>query len=747
MSANARYAPLVPPLPPVPPAPWQRASNAVLLASIALCLSRAMMMEIAREPFVLIPGEAMPTGGAGSVVTVVLDMLCFLPALFVGLRAMVDQGFRLRWAYSAGLLLCLGLWALASVFWSADRFVAACSAGKLVSGAAMLWALVQLVRDWRSFRIVTASAVGLLAVLVTHCVIYRYYDTAQMHESWEKNRTEILSQKGWAPDSFQAKQFEKKVLSGELMGFYASPNTLAGLTVLLAMVAAGGLLQKMRDRREWQTWLMPMLVLAGAAWMIVGARSRTAAGTPVLGLILIAVGWRFGDAMQRRARVVFAAGLGLLVLFWAAIIGHGLAHGSLFHRSLTFRWQYWLASMQLWRDNLLKGVGWENFGNTYLQYRLPAAPEEIRDPHNMFVRFATELGVVGLLLALGWLGATAWELTRQTGRRAEEAQPVAGQEPLTAIAPFICVGVISLLIVVGATLDLSQDSGYVTIEAFRRGVYTLVFVVAGGWFAVEEMKRPALTNRPAPLMLLASGAGLGVFAIHNFIDFSLFETGAWYVVMLLVGAAVGIRKASGDVTADAMPSAGAGRTGLLAGAGWSAIAAASVVLIGVPVIGGEMTARAGDAAFVARQFVAADRAYHQAYAKSMWLHNADYLLRAVRCEAARQAIATLDEAIKANPRHIPSYLTRADIRLRGGAGDAELALPDMAKAVQLNPTDISLRVDLGDALARMGRPADAVIEYRKALSLNQAFPEDEVKRLSPADLDALRRKINQKATR
>ena len=52
-------------------------------------------------------------------------------------------------------------------------------------------------------------------------------------------------------------------------------------------------------------------------------------------------------------------------------------------------------------------VGLDNFGLYYLGARLPSAPEEIKDPHNVFVKFLVELGVVGLVFCMaGGLAGT-----------------------------------------------------------------------------------------------------------------------------------------------------------------------------------------------------------------------------------------------------------------------------------------------------------------------------------------------------
>jgi O-antigen ligase len=672
----------------------------------------------------------------------ILDWLCYVPALLVCVRAVFDETFRLRWPKSATMLGLLGVWAVASVFWSADRFAAAVSAGKLVAGAAVLWTLVQLVRDWRAFRIVLASLAGLVAVLFVHCLMYRLYDIPEMQKTVEQNAAQIAAEHGFAPGSFQAKQFLQKAVAGELMGFCVSPNSLAAMMVMLSLVLVGDLIQRKRDGRAPIGWVGHVLLLAAAGWVIMGARSRTAAATPVLGIILIVVGWNMRSWLAAHRGKALAGGVALLTLFWGAVIGHGLWHGTLFHRSLTFRWHYWTASMHLLRDHLLKGVGWENFGDSYLQYRLPVAPEEVHDPHNLFLRFATELGLIGLALALGWLGATAWELTRPARKRQEEAPLPIMQDPVRAIAPLMWVAGIVTMLVIAAEVDTSQDPMYWLVQqAMRKMLYGVAFMGVAGWIAVADLQKPRLDDSRAPWALLGACVGLLMFLVHGFIDFAMFEDGPWYVMVLIAGSVIGVRAAlaEGDETGEV-----SARGGILGGLGIGAVWAAMGIMVVAPVVLGEGAAARGDAAVAASNFPAADEAFGQAYGNSMWLRNYAYLVREEHAQWNGNAppdrtAATMTAAVDANPLAIRPHLDLAQLYLR--VAQPEAALPHLQRVVELNPTDIDFRRQLGDVLAMRGRGPEAIAQYAKALWLNSQFPADEPKRLPDADIAEIKGKI------
>ena len=468
---------------PNPASGWETLTSLAFVLAMGLAMGRGMLLEVIREAFDVTPGQEIVLRSPGAATTAILDLLCYLPAILVAARATFDERFRLRWPTTPMMLAGLGALAIASIFWSADRFAAATSAGKLLAGAAVLWTMVQTVRDWGRFRRVCGVLVGLLAVNVAHSLVYVNSDLPEMKEQWQQTREQTFKDRGIEPGSFQATQFEKKVLAGELMGFCASPNSLAALMVMISMLLVGELSLRW-SARQYGMLVAPAVLLALTGWVIGRTGSLTAYLTPVLGVGLIAVGWRLRGVLAHWRRTAFVAGVAVIVVGWAAVIAHGLHHGTLFHRSITFRWQYWVASFGVFADHLWRGVGWENFSSYYLQYRLPVAPEEIRDPHNLFVRFATELGVVGLLLACGWIAAILWEATRP----ANAERVLKASEDGAGIGPIAGVVAMAAAVTILAQVDFHQDPAVVLLEVLRRGMYAVVMLGAAAMFCARDFK-------------------------------------------------------------------------------------------------------------------------------------------------------------------------------------------------------------------------------------------------------------------
>ena len=130
--------------------------------------------------------------------------------------------------------------------------------------------------------------------------------------------------------------------------------------------------------------------------------------------------------VRRSARVVFGAGgVIALVALAIALVNAGSIYNSVNDRWHTFkstddtnltietgprfdinqadqRYDYWRVSLNLFKEEPLTGVGSGNFERRYNAVRREEKPS--RFPHQMFLRFLGENGIVGFLLFVGYLG-------------------------------------------------------------------------------------------------------------------------------------------------------------------------------------------------------------------------------------------------------------------------------------------------------------------------------------------------------
>jgi len=721
-----------------------------LVLLLVLPVVRVMMLEILRDPFEVSPGAAAIPRGPGAASTVVLNLLCCAPALLVLLRRAIDGTYRLRLDWSHPLLALLASWTVLSAVWADDSFAAVVSGTTFFGAVALLWGAVQLVRGWGEFRLVGAVTFGLMVVLLASGMIYRFIEFPDLQRQWNMNRQQILHERGWDEGSFPARQFEKRVVGGELTGFTASPNTFGAAVVLTMLVALGLGLQRTRD--DGRGWLVFVALTLGAgAWLLYYTGSRTAGLTPFLAGGLLTVAFFLRPWLVRHSILALWIGVGLFVLASGALVGHGLYHGTLFHDSLTFRWKYWVGSASVFFEHPWLGVGSYNFGQSYLAHRLPDASEEIKDPHNFIVRTFVELGAVGGLLLLAWMVRLWRELTRpilpslasdndinQSPSPAWRGASVGGNWG-TVIPWLATVGAVALVVNAAMSVDWKQEISFVITEVLKRLLFTLALVVGAAVVSIRSMQDPELDDRPAPVALWLMLASLGVFLVHNLVDFSLYEAGPMMLFGVLAGAALGVRSRStesdGTERSRVAPTLAFACAMLVWGAGWAMLA--------VPIVAAEQNAVAGDDALRASRFYEASTAYDRA---TDWVpYNSDYPFRSARAllfarSDAQPVLDRLSRAVSTNPSGIDAHLMRAQFNANLNNPDA--AVRDYGDALRLNPNDVSMRLRYAETLAAFGKRTEAVEQVRTALKYDDLLDPAEPKRLDVAHKAKLRSLID-----
>lgn len=753
--------------------PSSKLNTAAFALAAGIVMARCMTNEIIREPFDITPGaDALPRS-PGAIVAVVLNLLSFLPPMLVLARLWLNREARLIRSWSHMTFGLLAIWAMASTLWSSDGFLTAITSGGLLAAALLGWTMAQTVHSWVRLRILAGLAVGLLLVLTAHSIAYRLIDAPAMQEMWNANSETLLKQQGMTPGSFAATQFARKLLAGELMGFYHSPNSLAAIAVLCLLVLVGSMLQR-RSLRDSAGWLVPgLLILIPATWMIYATASRSALITPILGAAIILAAGMAASLTSRYRKLSFCAAALLICLAIAAIVGHGLAHGSLVERSLTFRWHYWTAALRIFRDHPLTGTGYDCFGLFYSAAKLPFAPEDVKDPHNLLVRFFAELGAVGGLLAMGWLLQSWWELTRpikldagtadispQTDAPASKivqkilASSEPQREPLLVLSPIIWPAALASLIAIIANVDFSQPLILSAMDVMRRALYGCLLLAGGVLLALKSLGQPQLDDRPAPWLLRGILAALAMFLLHNAIDFSFFEPGVMMLCLAITGAAIGVRGASGmSPSPDPAPTQNHPTTAPMACAAmrWAIIPLVLAALaygftIAVPVTLAESAAAAGDDSLRQGDFKAAATAYRAAADVTAHLPNSDYPTREARAlyfgRAATSAqLDALGRAITRAPHRSQVWSSRAELRTVLSPPDVAGAIDDFEHATALDPNNVDLRLTYASSMERLAQWPRAISQYQEALQRNDALPADEARRLSPAKVREIEAKL------
>ncbi|HEX4054650.1 MAG TPA: O-antigen ligase family protein [Tepidisphaeraceae bacterium] len=721
-------------------------TQAALVLALALAACRCMLLETIRDPFdINVGGVAIPLG-TGADASLVLDLLCCIPAMLVLLRRCLDKTYTIRWGWSLALIAPLAIWMAASVGWADDQFADVISTANFVAAMALLWAMAQIVRSWLRLRVVAAVAYGLLLTFLVCGFEYKFVEMPGLQEQ----QTKLLQQQGLDPNSFAGQAFVRKI--GELVGFNASANSFAGLIVLLMTIGLGVVIQRVKDRDD-PGWAVALAIFFPLAiWLLVDTQSKAALVMPVLVIGLFAILWRWRGPIARQSKRWFWIGCGIVALCIAAVIGHGLFHHGLPTASLNFRWRYWSAAWRMFLRHPIRGFGWENFGPHYVRDRLPAASEEIRDPHDFLIRFFVELGAVGGILLVAWLGRLWWDLTRPVAPPAVVPPPA--KTPNYRDILFLCViAVVAILINTLASVDFAQSTGYIAMAMIKRLLYLCALVIGCLVVSLRNLENPRIDERPAPWILYGILVGVGVFLIHNLIEFSIFEPGPTCLFGILVGAALGIRLGNPPVRTPHIS-----RIAIGALAATCAIWFAAVGWIVVPVCRAEAAAHLGDEQLLAGHFQAASNDY--GYADQILPMNADYAFRAGRAlhisvgppvtltnpeeldravRLKKQIISWYTIAIDKDPVFLAAYHLRAIFWLQTGNADRMIA--DFDKVMQLNPNEVSLRLEYARDLEMFHLLPQAKKQYELALSYNDQLDKAEPKRLTQKNEDAARKEM------
>lgn len=204
-----------------------------------------------------------------------------------------------------------------------------------------------------------------------------------------------------------------------IRSFYGSPNNVAlylgrVLPLLLAMLLLGG--QAHGRRRHVYAALLPLLLLV---LLLTFSRGAILLGAPAAFLLVF---WQWQRVNGRRTwpwlLALAAAGAAAFVaaLQITALAGRLDLGG----QTSFFRVNLWRASVNMFWDHPLLGVGPDNFLYAYRgRYILSAAWQEpdLNHPHNIVLDFATRLGLLGTL-AGGWMvwecGRRLWAARRRT---------------------------------------------------------------------------------------------------------------------------------------------------------------------------------------------------------------------------------------------------------------------------------------------------------------------------------------------
>lgn len=737
---------------------WAWISQLAFYLLIALVCARAALTETIHDPLEVQPGATIAPRFPGPATSLFLDLLCCVPAILVLLRRVLDSHYIIRWNWSHVLMAGLAVWMAISVSWAGDKFAAMITAANSVSAFVLLFSASQLVRSWLRLRLVAAAMFGLLLIYIAFGVNKRLVEFPEQVRQWndpnsENSRWQYMKNNALEESEFLFKQFEIKLRSGELSGFFTSPNTYGAMLSFFTILAIGIIAQRVADKSH-RGWIVAIAVaMPGAAYVLWYTHSRTAMLGLLFALAMLAAIRRWRNYLSFYSKRAYWISVAIFLLGVLALVGHGLVHQSLVDKSLTFRWYYWTGAAKLFARHPLTGVGLANFGSRYPLVRSALAVEEVQDPHNFIVKAFAEMGLFGGLLTIAWIARLWWELSRpnlpRPLPRQEEKRPRRGVLLFASVAA--AAAALNFLI----AIDWMQDTNWFILQGAAALAGALLFLFGLSAAGFQSLGEEEFDPRPAPWLLYALLVALGVFLLHNLVDFALSEVGPLFVFVLLAGAALGVRQpAPAKQTYRRRGSIAILSTALLL---WLLAAA----FLWIPTTLAEMACVDGDrllqsavtkksgapSQLDSTKLAGAESKYWSAHEHQPL--NADYPFKAATVLAYQDASTIVVEgaiatAIHADPWRVKYYLFDANYALRQPRPDLSTIEHAYRHVLEkIDPRNVSVRLDYAAALARLGQPAAAIKQYREALRFDDELPKDEPKRLAPKKRQEIEQKINE----
>lgn len=382
---------------------WCATALLITLAGLRVVVSFSPQLWWATDP----RHDDVPVTGFGPASAAVTDWLCVVTLALAVLDCLL-RGRRVLWLFIA-------LWFVGGAFAAYHARIDAESmriGGHWIGAIALGLAAAHLGSNLWQRRVIIAALVALIIPLGAQAIEQVTLGHHQTVKDYEEHREERLRQRGWEPDSVEAKQFEVRLYQNEASGRFGLANVFGSVAMALMLLAAGVAIAA--RRAPGRACLFAILTLGAISLFL--SFSKGAIIAMLCAAIAVAVAW----VMARRwklgawwwstvAVVIVAAGVGGVVV--RGLIGPPPSpEGEL---SLLFRWYYWQGAASMLTEHPFAGVGPGRFQEFYLVHKNPLNPEEVTDPHNVFVAFLSTLGVGGLawtvlivtmVWRLGWLG-------------------------------------------------------------------------------------------------------------------------------------------------------------------------------------------------------------------------------------------------------------------------------------------------------------------------------------------------------
>ncbi len=676
-----------------------------------------------------VPG---PLAALGPAASMWLDLLVLLVVGFTLQRESRRRGLD-PW------ILGLGLLPLPVILLHARQDVLDAWRGfDWLAAALLAVALAHVVRVGEARRAAIAVLLGAVVVAGVRGVHQVGWEHAETVAFFDRHQAEILSARGWNPDSAAALAYERRLRQPEATGWVGFSNVFSGLAGAAALGLVGLLVLRRVDSpasdqsqptaRAEGAGGPVLLGLAGVGLaMLVGLNGSKGAilatGLGVATLALIVGPGRPLILRRPGLPVILVAVLTLVAVVARGLLGEDFAG----ERSLLFRWQYLQGAVGVFLAHPLFGVGPDGFQAAYLSHKPLTGPENVASAHAYSADWLATLGLSGA----AWIGLLLLLPSRRRRPGEDEGIDAIQRRSRSAagLAACVLVGAIGLL-QFGVEHGVDATGAAVRLGGLAAG--GLVGVVAWSVMGGLSARSIRLVALP-PVVVLVAQAG---------IEMLLWQPGSVAICWAMVAAAA---------TSRGIRSPGLRRGGLVV---------VSVTAVAVLAVALESTAieRRSEAAIRGLFQIEADGRATPEDRRSA----ADALAALIDTEGwfdSRPARGAVEQLMLAGgPADRQAGIELADrwYQRRPGAESAGLraavrvanvrvgeaaweALAAVEDAIRFDPGSPRLRLARAELLASLGRMEEAKQEARYAVRLDQGRRLDPLVQFQPSELERVER--------
>jgi hypothetical protein len=379
--------------------------------------------------------------------------------------------------------------------------------------------LVQLLETETRRKILLYVIIAAAAMNVYQCIDQIASGNKMMIEEYKANPTQQLNQLGIEPGSFAQMLYEHRLLSKDVKGFFATSNSAGGffnLAIFSAIAVFAGGLKKYKTDYKYLLLLAVIFAVLLSGLILTESKgailSFGAAAFVLFGVFL------FGKIINKYKVIIFIV---IAIGFLASVfmmISYGLKHDRLpGGNSMLVRWEYWTAASEIIADNFLTGIGGNNFGTYYTQYKAAKSLETVRDPHCFLLTIFSCYGIVGVTGFLTCLIVPIFKAMRKS-------IPIDNEKIISRAITKVAIPTIFVLLFLRPIALRSELGGRFDVAAYIIAVLYIAPVFMFGamlWLIAKSKKfSEEFSIRKAALL-----CGILAVLLHNLIDFGIFEPG------------------------------------------------------------------------------------------------------------------------------------------------------------------------------------------------------------------------------